>query len=70
MAKNNNQRIKELQQSLNLIASDCNKLKQQIVNNKDYLDSISQHSESASEKYTKIEEINQTANSKITEIKK
>ena len=55
MEKNNSQRIKELQQTLELIASTCNKLKQQIDDNKSYLDNISQHSENADTNYTKIE---------------
>ena len=70
MGKNNNQRIKELQQSLAIIESECNKLKQQIDDNKNYLDSISQHSENADKNYTKIKEINQQADSAITNITK
>ena len=70
MEKNNSERIKELQQELELIANTCNKLKQQIDDNKNYLDNISQHSENADTNYTKIEEISQKANSAVTNITK
>ena len=70
MAKSNNQRIRELREELNLIASKCQKLKEQIDANKVFFNEISQHKENASQKYAGIEEINKIAISASIEIEK
>ena len=72
MAKNNNQRIRELKTELNNLEEQLIQLKQEINDSKAFLKDISQYKESASQNHTEIENIKNTITSisiEITDIK-
>ena len=69
MGKNNNERIRELREELNLIASKCQNLKNQIDENKTFLNEIAQHRNNAGQKSSEIDNINNSVTSAASEIK-